>query len=113
MKRGFRPGVGKSFNPAMIVSLRYAYHLKNRFSRLRGAGFMTAEEMARKLNVLPSTVKEWRDRGLLRAHRYNDKGECLYESPDVLLPKKFAHKRSYLAAQELVLHSLDEVQCEA
>ena len=97
----------------MIVRLRYAYQLKDRFSRLRAAGFLTMEEIAFKLGVLPCTVKKWRDRGLLHAHRYNDKGECLYESPDALLPPKFAHKRSYLATQELVLHSLNEVQCEA
>ena len=72
---------------------------------------MTIEEMASKLEVLPCTVKKWRDRGLLRAQRYNDKGECLYESPHALLPRKFAHKRSYL--KEAVAHHLNEVQCEA
>ena len=92
---------------------KYAYDLKDRFSRLRAAGLMTMEEMAVKPEVLPCTVKKWRGRGLLHAHRYNDKGECLYESPDVLLPRKFAHKRSYLAAKEPVLNSPDEVQCEA
>jgi hypothetical protein len=71
------------------------------------------KEMASRLHVLPCTVKKWRDKGLLRALRYNDKGECLYESPDVLLPRKGAHKRSYLAAREVVMHNPDEVQCEA
>jgi len=112
-ERGFRPGVGNRFDRSVVIRLRYAYELKDRFSRLRAAGLMTLEEIADKLDVLPGTVKKWRDRGLLRAHRYNDKGECLYESPDVLLPKKFAHKYSYLAAKEVVVHSLNEVQYEA
>jgi len=112
-ERGFRSGEGHPFTRTIVVRLRYAYHLKDRFSRLRAAGFLTMEEIASKLGVLPCTIKKWRARGLLHAHRYNDKGECLYESPDVLLPAKFAHKRSYLAAQELVLDSLNEVQCEA
>jgi hypothetical protein len=31
--------------------MRYAYDLKDRFSRLRAAGFMTMEEMASRLRV--------------------------------------------------------------
>ena len=112
-ENGFRPGVGSRFTRSIVVRLRYAYGLKDRFSRLQAAGLMTLEEMAAKLDVLPCTVKKWRDRDLLRAHRYNDKGECLYESPDMLLPRKFTHKRSYLAAKEAVMHDLDEVQYEA
>jgi hypothetical protein len=111
-EKGFRPGVGRRFTRSMVVRLRYAYDLKDRFSRLRAAGFLTREEMASKLDVLPYTIKKWRDQGLLQAHRYNDKGECLYESPDALLPKKFAHKRSYLAARQPVPHHLNEVQYE-
>jgi hypothetical protein len=98
--------VGNRFDRSIVVRLRYAYHLKDRFSRLRAAGLMTMEEMASKLDVLPCTVKIWRERGLLRAHRYNDKKECLYESPYVLLPRTFAHKLSYLAAKEEVAHPL-------
>jgi hypothetical protein len=109
---GFRPGVGQRFTHSIVVRLRCAYDLKDRFSRLRAAGFLTREELASQLEVLPDTVKKWRDQGLLRAHRYNDKGECLYESPDALLPKKFAHKRSYLAARQLVPHHPNEVQYE-
>ena len=112
-KNGFRSGEGKPFDRSIVVRLRYAYNLKDRFSRLRAGGFITMEEIGSKLDVLPCTVKKWRDKGLLRAHRYNDKGECLYESPDVLLPTKGAHKRSYLAAKELASHDSNEVQCEA
>jgi len=111
-QKGLLSGTGKRFDRSIVVRLRYAYDLKDRFSRLRAAGLITIDEMALRLDVLPCTVKKWRDHGLLHVHRYNDKGECLYEAPDVLLPRKFAHKRSYLAAKELVLHSLNEVQCE-
>lgn len=112
-EKGLRSGEGNRFTRSIIVRLRYAYDLNDRFSRLRAAGFLTMKEMASKLDVLPCTVKKWRNRGLLRAHRYNDKGECLYESPDALLPSKFAHKRSFLATREPVLHQHNGVQCEA
>lgn len=112
-EKGFRSGEHKSFTRGIVVRIRYAYNLKDRFSRLRSAGLITIDEMATQLDVLPCTVKKWRDMGLLHAHRYNDKGECLYESPDLLLPRKCAHKSSYLAAKELVTDKLNEVQCEA
>jgi hypothetical protein len=35
------------------------------------------------------------------------------ESPDALLPSKFAHKRFYLTGKKLVAHGPNEVQCEA
>jgi hypothetical protein len=112
-EKGFRSGEGRPFDRSIVVRIRYAYNLKDRFSRLRAAGFMTMEDIASRLDVLPCTIKKWRDNGLLRAHRYNDKGECLYESPDLLLPRKWSHKRSYLAQRELMPHSINEVQCEA
>ena len=112
-EKGLQPGVGKRFSRTIVLRLRHTYQLKDRFTRLRAAGMLTIEEMVSRLGVLTCTVKKWRDQGLLRAHRYNDRGECLYESPDALLPKKFSHKQSYLAAKELVSHSSNEVQCEA
>jgi DNA invertase Pin-like site-specific DNA recombinase len=100
-QKGMRSGVGKPFTRNMIVHLKYAYNLTDRFTRLRRAGKLTAEEVAGRLGICVQSVKEWRDRGLLRAHRYNDKGECLYEAPAADLPRKCAHKRSYLQNNEL------------
>ncbi len=107
-EKGFRSGERQLFTRAIVVRLRYAYDLKDRHSRLRSAGLITIDEIAVHLDVLPCTVKKWRDMGLLHAHRYNDKGECLYETPDLLLPRKCAHKSSYLAAKELVTDRLNE-----
>jgi hypothetical protein len=112
-EKGLRSGEGNLFDRTIVVRLRYAYDVKDRFSRLRAAGLITMEEMACQFQVLPCTVKKWRDKALLHAHRYNNKGECLCEPPDALLPRKGAHKRTYLAAREVVLHQPDEVQCEA
>ena len=53
--------MGSRFNRSIVVRLRYAYNLTDRFSRLRAAGLMTLKEMAVKLDVLPCTVKKWRD----------------------------------------------------
>lgn len=56
-ENGFRPGVGSRFDRSIVMRLRCAYDLKDRFSRLRAAGLLTLEEIAAKLDVLPCTVK--------------------------------------------------------
>ena len=71
------------------------------------------DEVAKRLGVAPCVVKAWRDKGLLRAHRYNDKGQCLYEPPPDDLPGKFKKKRPYLVAKAINLASAKGVQYEA
>ena len=79
--RGHISGEGKSFHRLIVQRLRREYELKTRYDRLREAGMLTLSEIADRLGVVTQTVKEWRDHGLLRAHAYNDKNECLYENP--------------------------------
>jgi DNA invertase Pin-like site-specific DNA recombinase len=80
-QRDLRPGVADAFSPRIVGSIRQAYGLENRFSRLRRRGLLTQEEMAQLLGVCGSTVRNWRDAGLLTAHAYNDRGGCLYDPP--------------------------------
>jgi transposase len=72
----------------MVLRLRREHGLKSRFDRLRDAGMLTRDEVARMLNVSGSTVTKWRERGLLHAERYNDKGSCLYAKPGDGAPTK-------------------------
>ena len=87
-QRGLVSGVGLAFTDRTVLKIRLAYRLRSRYQRLREAGLLTLDEMATRLRVTPSTVKIWRDHGLLRAHRYNDKNECLYERPGRKAPTK-------------------------
>ena len=112
-QKGLCSGEGRPFHRGMIVHLKYAYHLRDRFTRLRAAGLLTAEEVADRLGIAVASVKAWRYRGLLSAQRYNDKGQCLYEAPANDLPTKGAHKREYLQRNKLTTNETDEVQCEA
>lgn len=113
-QRGHVSGKGKQFHALMVRRLRRDYGLKNRYDRLRDAGMLTLEEMAMHLNVSTSTVKQWRNHGLLRAHVYNDKSECLYEHPGDDPPVKaqgqnLAQRRRFA---EVVPNRTKEVQCE-
>lgn len=77
-EKGMRSGTGNSFTQISVQRVRRAYHLKSRFNRLRALGLLTVGEMAETIRVTPSAVKYWKVRGLYRAYRFNDKGECLY-----------------------------------
>lgn len=112
-QKGTRSGTGIPFTRTMISYLRCSYNLMDRFTRLRAAGKLTAEEVAGRIGLAVATLTHWRDRGLLCAHRYNDKGECLFDPPAADLPGKAAHKQSYLQQNKLSANAGEEVQCEA
>jgi DNA-binding transcriptional regulator YiaG len=114
-ERGHVSGERKSFHRLIVKRLRREYELKTRYDRLREAGMLTLSEIAARLGVATQTVKKWRDHGLLRAHAYNDKTECLYEPPGDHPPgkkqgSKLSKRRRF---PEVVSNRAKEVQCEA
>jgi DNA invertase Pin-like site-specific DNA recombinase len=113
-EKGMHSGTGNSFRLITVQRVRRAYHLTNRFNRLRALGLITLREMAQRLGVTSSTVKYWKVRGRYRAYRYNDKGECLYAPPPRDLPEEWAPKHAYMKQRERSLSiTPDEVQYEA
>jgi hypothetical protein len=63
------------------MRIQQRYTLGRRYDRLREAGYLTDEEMAKLLGVSAKTVGERRKRGLLKAAAFNDRPEYLYERP--------------------------------
>ena len=92
-ERGWRTGWGKAFCSRIVSRLRREHGLKSRYDRLREAGMLTLEEMARELGVSKCTVHLWRRNGLLRAHAANDKNVCLFEPPGEDAPIKSQGRR--------------------
>jgi hypothetical protein len=78
-ERGLRSGKGQKFTRITVVNICHSYRLKNRFRRLREAGMLRRDEIAKQLGVGYSTVTRWRQHGLLKAHAYNNKRSYLYE----------------------------------
>ena len=70
------------------------YGLESRYSRLRVRGLLTVHEIAAHLDVSPATTKVWRRAGSLRAYRYNDKGQCLFELCGTDAPIKYQWQRN-------------------
>ena len=95
-EQGTRSMEGQAFHRGMVTRLRYAYNLADRYSRLRAEGLLTLQELAQRLDVCTCTIKIWRRRGLLRAQRYDDRGGYLFDTPNYEIPRKGAHKPTYL-----------------
>jgi hypothetical protein len=91
-QRGLRSGEGKPFHRNMVARIRVAYGLQSRCLRLRARGLLDLNEIAAHLLVTPSTIKIWRRAGLLSAHRFDDRGQCLFDPPGKNTPTKFKHK---------------------
>jgi excisionase family DNA binding protein len=88
-RRGHRAGAGGRIHRLIVRNIRQAYGLKSRYHRLREKGFLTIEEIAQRLGANRSTVRRWRLQGRVTAHRYDDKGNRLYEPPGPKAPKKY------------------------
>jgi DNA invertase Pin-like site-specific DNA recombinase len=78
-RQGLRSGMGSAFSGRLVAQIRRAHNIPSRYDRLRNTGMLTEAELAGQLGIHTSTVRKWRDRGLLTAQAYNDKNECLYE----------------------------------
>jgi hypothetical protein len=87
-RNGFTSGKWGSFTTRAVARLRSQYQLKSRYDRLREAGMLTQGEIAKALGVTSNTIHRWRRHGLLIAHPYNTKNECLYEPPGDDRPMK-------------------------
>jgi len=92
-ERGMTSGTGQPFQRNIVTKIRDEYGLKDRYTRLRARGLLDRQEIAKRLRVDPATIDIWRRAGLLPAHRYNDKGECLFERPGPDAPVKYKHHK--------------------
>ncbi len=78
---GHRSGQNKPFTAGIIVHIRHKYHLPSHADRLRAQGLLTANELAQRLHVHRSTIKNWTRAGILNSDKANDKNERLYQPP--------------------------------
>ncbi|MGH7732728.1 MAG: recombinase family protein [Gemmatimonadales bacterium] len=76
---GHRSGENKPFTAGIVVHVRHKYHLPSHAERLRAQGLLTANELAQRLCVHRTTIKNWTRAGILNSHKANDKNERLYQ----------------------------------
>lgn len=70
--RGYRNWRQQPLTRATVFNLRFNYKLKSRFQRLRDQGFISAEALAQRLHVSPTTIHEWGRAGSLVRQRYGN-----------------------------------------
>jgi DNA invertase Pin-like site-specific DNA recombinase len=113
--QGLQSGEGKPFTARIVARIQRSYGLTTRYDRLRKAGMLTVEEMAKVLGLNPQRVKIWNRHGLIHGHAYNGKNDCLYEHPGDNPPRKAQgvklSKRALAGA--VGAQGAKEVQCEA
>jgi DNA invertase Pin-like site-specific DNA recombinase len=80
-QRRLRTGAGKPFTLTRLRWLRFARGSKSHKQHLQEKGMLTTKEIASLLEVCPTTVKNWRRKGILQARRCADKTEWLYNPP--------------------------------
>ena len=108
-EKKLRSGWGHTFNPAIVRRIREQYHLQSQYDRLRSQGLLTQEEMAARMQVCLDTIKLWRRAGLLKAHRYGGRGECLFEAPDKTSPIKHQHQGKRKALLQAKVASFNQL----
>ena len=59
-------------------------------------GLLTKHEIAQRLSVHPTTIKNWHQAGMLNSRKANDKNERLYQPPAAGDPSLVARQGSPL-----------------
>jgi hypothetical protein len=91
--QGYRTFAGLPFQATHVSQLRRKHGLKDRFIRLREAGWLTAEELAGQLGVASQTIWYWYRHGWIEGAHYNDRGSCLFV-PTATIPPGSRRRRS-------------------
>lgn len=104
-------GWGKAFTPKIILRLKRNYNLKSFYERLRSRGLLNAEEMGKILDIKPSVVKSWRQKGILTGVPYTDRPDFLYENIGDKLPVKGTRKCQRISGKlKVITNNAMEVQ---
>ena len=81
-RRGWKSSIDNPFTAWMVYCLRRSHGLKSRRERLRELGLLNAHEVAELVGTKSLLVDYWREQGLLKGTRLNEKNEYFYERPD-------------------------------
>ncbi len=80
-RKKLRSGDGRRFTQAIVLSIRHSYNLKTRYDRLREKGYLTTQELSKRLGVSNLRVYELRDQGYLEVSATNCRKHILFKPP--------------------------------
>ena len=84
-QRGLADGAGRPFTPERVRYHCSFFHIPTRSQRLHARGLLTLDEIAKRFDVHPCTVKRWRELGLLNAEQSSDAPAYMFH-PDQQRP---------------------------
>ena len=94
---GHLTGHRQPFTSRVVLHLRRNHELPSRHDRLRSAGKLTIGEIAKVLEVHPSTIKAWHRAGFLSSHKADDRNIRLFDRPSPGDPRLVKRQGSNLA----------------
>ena len=100
-QRQWRSGHGLGLNQRMVHRLAKGDHLASRDERLRARGLLTPQEIAEQIGSKPNLVDYWREQGLLKGARRNEKNEYYYERPSPEIVQQIKQRQRMSPAQSL------------
>jgi MerR HTH family regulatory protein len=80
-RAGIVSGTDQPFTAGIVCHIRRSHRLASRKERLQARGMVSVRELAERLGVCTTTIKQWAAEGRLRSEVINDKGERLYQIP--------------------------------
>jgi hypothetical protein len=101
---GIASGTGQPFTAGIVCHIRRSHRLVSRKDRLQARGMVGVRELADRLGVCTSTIKQWAAEGRLRSEVFNDKGERLYQTPDTPPFKKIGRPPNHHPRAEVLSH---------
>lgn len=100
-QRQWRSGWGCVFTQRIVIRLAKNYHLATRDERLRARGLLTPQEIGELIDSKPNLVDYWREQGLLKGARRNEKNEYYYERPTPEIVQQIKQRRGMLPVAPL------------
>ena len=86
--KGIKTRVGQKFTPKSVSYIRRTNKLKCRYERLKDRGLLNLNEISKILQVSQTTCKIWSRQQILNSHRYNARGERLFNTPEMDIIKR-------------------------
>ena len=82
-EQGMHTGAGDAFDTTSIKWVRYASKIKSLKERLLDAGWLTVQQVSKKLGVSRTSIGKLRLKGKLQSRICNDHGQWLYWLPSM------------------------------
>ena len=94
----------------IMYQLRNSHKLVSRTERLRAKELLNPREIAELIRKQPNLVDHWRQQGLLKGTRLNDKNEYLYQRPETAAIQQIKQRTRLKDANHLCLDTTYEAQ---